>query len=279
MKQNISLLRIIYKPKLIIMTTNISLGEKISQIRARRGFSQEELAKAIGVSRSSLTQIENNNRNISAEELIRIADVFGMSIDEIVANDAIYIDMSEADEPKEHKSDMRVSVPNLNLDKFKEVLLYILERCAGKPNVGETVLYKLLYFSDFNYYEIYEEQLSGATYRKLQNGPVPFRIDTILEDMIKAGQLQRINTEYFGYPQKRYLPMIKANLTKLKGSEKEVIDKVIDLMSDWSATKISDYSHKDMPWMAAEINKPINYEHVFYREIPYSVRNYDETED
>lgn len=261
------------------MTTNISLGEKISQIRARRGFSQEELAKAIGVSRSSLTQIENNNRNISAEELIRIADVFGMSIDEIVANDAIYIDMSEADEPKEHKSDMRVSVPNLNLDKFKEVLLYILERCAGKPNVGETVLYKLLYFSDFNYYEIYEEQLSGATYRKLQNGPVPFRIDTILEDMIKAGQLQRINTEYFGYPQKRYLPMIKANLTKLKGSEKEVIDKVIDLMSDWSATKISDYSHKDMPWMAAEINKPINYEHVFYREIPYSVRNYDETED
>src|SRR5665811_2454349 len=67
----------------------------------------------------------------------------------------------------------RISVPHIKLSIFKNVLLYILERCAGKPNVGETVLYKLLYFSDFNYYELYEEHLSGARYRKLPYGPVP----------------------------------------------------------------------------------------------------------
>ena len=64
-------------------------------------------------------------------------------------------------------------MPTLQVDKFKNVLLYILERCAGKPNVGETVLYKLLYFADFNYYELYEEHLTGAKYRKLPFGPVP----------------------------------------------------------------------------------------------------------
>ena len=54
---------------------------------------------------------------------------------------------------------LKVSTP----EKFKNIILYLLECCAGKPNVGETVLYKLLYFSDFNYYELYEEQLSGAS--------------------------------------------------------------------------------------------------------------------
>ncbi|MDD4141558.1 MAG: hypothetical protein PHR20_02025 [Bacteroidales bacterium] len=42
----------------------------------------------------------------------------------------------------------------MNVGKKCVVLLYILERCSGKTNVGKTVLYKLLYFSDFNYYEL-----------------------------------------------------------------------------------------------------------------------------
>ena len=54
------------------------------------------------------------------------------------------------------------------------------------------------------------------------------------------------------------------------------IDKVIDQLSDWKATAISDYSHKDLPWEATEEGKEINYELAFYRELPYSVRVYDE---
>jgi uncharacterized phage-associated protein len=156
-------------------------------------------------------------------------------------------------------------------------LLYILEKCAGKPNVGETVLYKLLYFSDFNYYEIYEEHLSGATYRKLPYGPVPQKINTIIKQMIDEGSVQLVKTEFHGLQQTRYLPLKKADLTQLKASEKEVIDQVILQMGDWTDTKIRDYSHKDLPWEVTEGGKTINYDLVFYREIPYSVRVYDES--
>jgi uncharacterized phage-associated protein len=160
------------------------------------------------------------------------------------------------------------------VDKFKNVLLYILERCAGKPNVGETVLYKLLYFSDFNYYELYEEQLTGASYRKLPFGPVPQKLEIIIKQMIENGQLQRVKTEYFGLPQTRYLPLEKANLTETKASEKEVIDRVIEQMSDWSAAAISNYSHKDIPWLTSKEGDEIDYELALYREAPFSVRNY-----
>ncbi|MDP1843936.1 MAG: Panacea domain-containing protein [Sediminibacterium sp.] len=182
-------------------------------------------------------------------------------------------------ETKSKKTTERISVPTLQVSKFKNVLLYILERCAGKPNFGETVLYKLLYFADFNYYELYEEQLTGATYRKLPYGPVPQKLDSIVLQMIDKGQLQRVKTEYHGYQQTRYLPLVKANLTQMKASEKEVIDKVIDQLSDWSAAAISNYSHKDMPWVASKEGEIINYELAFYREAPYSVRSYgDEIE-
>jgi uncharacterized phage-associated protein len=173
----------------------------------------------------------------------------------------------------------RISVPHLQVDKFKNVLLYLLERCAGKPNVGETVLYKLLYFIDFNYYEIYEEQLTGATYRKLPFGPVPQKLDSIINRMIDQNQLQRVKSVYYNLPQTRYLPLVKANLTILKASEKEVIDRVIEQMSDWSAAAISNYSHKDLPWEVTEEGKDIHYELAFYREAPYSVRVYDENDD
>ena len=251
------------------------IGQRITELRKSRGLSQEDLAKTIQISRSSLAQIELGNRSVNILELQRLSMVLGFSLDEFVSGDFVANQKIE-DEPKPVKVEERISVPSIKINKFKNVLLYILERCAGKPNVGETVLYKLLYFSDFNYYELYEGHLTGARYRKLPYGPVPQKLDSIIQQMIDQKRLQRVKTEYHGYPQTRYLPLEKADLTELKASEKEVIDKVVEQMSDWSASAISNYSHKDMPWLASKEGDTIDYELVFYREAPFSVRNYGE---
>ena len=101
-----------------------------------------------------------------------------------------------------------------------------------------------------------------------------------MQQMIDTRQLQRIRTDYHGYPQTRYLPLEKADLTELLASEKEVIDRVIEQMSDWSAAAFSNYSHKDLPWEVTDEGQDISYELAFYREQPYSVRNYgDEIEE
>ncbi len=256
--------------------TPIQVGQRIVALRKRKLLSQEELAKLVGISRSSLTQIELGNRSLNIMELQKLGQVLGFSLDDFMSKDFAAETMSFTEEEKESTATERVSVPELKVEKFKNILLYILERCAGKPNVGETVLYKLLYFSDFNYYELYEEQLTGATYKKLPYGPVPQKLDFIMEHMIEKEQIQRFKKEYHGYPQTRYLPLEKADLTMLRASEKEVIDRVVEQMSDWSASAVSNYSHKDIPWMVTKEGEEINYELAFYREAPFSVRNYDE---
>lgn len=245
------------------------------ELRKAKGLSQDELAKELTIPRSSLAQIELGNRSVDVRELIRLSRLLEFSLDEFSGKEFSSVKEELKDEKViKEKIKERVSVPAMSVSKFKNVLLYILERCAGKPNVGETVLYKLLYFSDFNYYELYEEHLSGARYRKLPYGPVPLSFEKIVSSMIEKGEIKKIKTEYFNKLQTRYLPLEKADLTKLLASQKEVIDKVIDQMSDWSAASISDYSHNDMPWKASKEGEIIEYELAFYRDPPFSVRNY-----
>jgi transcriptional regulator with XRE-family HTH domain len=257
------------------------IGQRITELRKLKGLSQEDLAKSIKISRPSLAQIELGNRGVNVLELKQLSLILGFSLDDFMSENFSANQVVEGKaETKSEKTDERISVPTLQVSKFKNVLLYILERCAGKPNVGETVLYKLLYFSDFNYYELYEEHLTGAKYKKLPYGPVPQNLDTIIGQMMETGMIQRIKTEYYDKMQTRYIPLTKADLTELKASEKEVIDKVIEQMSDWSASAISSYSHKDMPWLASKEGEEINYELAFYREAPFSMRNYgDEIEE
>ena len=257
------------------------IGQRITELRKMKGLSQEDLAKSVKISRPSLAQIELGNRGVNVFELQQLSLILSFSLDDFMSkNFSVSQDIEGKAEAKSEITEERISVPTLQVNKFKNVLLYILERCAGKPNVGETVIYKLLYFSDFNYYEIYEEHLTGAKYRKLPYGPVPQKFDTIIGQMMEKGMIQRIKTEYFDKMQTRYIPLVKADLTELKASEKEVIDKVIEQMSDWSSSAISNYSHKDMPWLASKEGEEINYELAFYRDAPFSVRNYgDEIEE
>lgn len=255
---------------------NKEIGKRLAYYRSLRGLSQEELALSLGISRSSLAQIELGNRNVSAVELSKFSDILNFSLDEIMSTDFEYGSRTIIAERQEQEPTIRISIPHLNIEKFKNLILYILERCAGKPNIGETVLYKLLYFSDFNYYEIYEEHLSGATYRKLAMGPVPRDITEVLHDMETSGALKIFTTYYFGYKQKRYMPLVSANKRLFNGAEMEVVDKVINQLSGMSASEISRYSHGDMPWKASKDRQVIDYELVFYREAPYSVRTYND---
>jgi uncharacterized phage-associated protein len=161
------------------------------------------------------------------------------------------------------------------VSKFKEVLLYVLKQVGSKPNVGESVLYKLLYFIDFDYYEKYEEQLMGATYIKNRYGPTPKEFAKIVQQM-KNKDLIVVETKYFKYPQRKYLPLREPDLSVLNARELSTIDSVLEKLSNKNAADISLYSHNDVPWLTTQDANVIDYESVFYRTPAYSVRSYDE---
>lgn len=265
------------KQRNVIMAT--SLGKRIKALREALRISQEELSQRLAMDRASLSLIENDKRSLKADELILLSKALNISIDELLnLKSSTEVFLEQAQKPKEKKADLRISVPRKNLKKFKEALLYILGKIGAKPNVGETVLYKLLYFMDFNYYEKYEEQLIGATYIKNHHGPTPIEFQSIVNDMIENKEIEVVKSKYFQHLQKKYLPHQEPDLSVFNANEIKVIDDVLQKFSGMNASTISEYSHQDVPWMVTSERQKIDYESVFYRTPAYSVREYSNDE-
>jgi plasmid maintenance system antidote protein VapI/uncharacterized phage-associated protein len=247
------------------------------------GLTQEDLARILGISRPAVTSIESGRRRVAADELVRLAKALRVTTDQILglasAPEVVFQAKTGVGVVRESKPAMRISVPQKNVGKFKEVLLYILARVGAKPNMGETVLYKLLYFIDFDYYEKYEEQLIGATYQRNRFGPTPMEFGALVEAMEKGGELVRVARPYFDFEQKKYLPLRDPDLSKLNARELDLINEVLHRLSDMSARQISEHSHKDVPWLTTSDGEVIPYEAVFYRTPEYSVRAYGDDED
>ena len=58
-----------------------SVGERIKARRLELAWTQEELARKAGISTGFLSDLENSKRNVSAETLLDIARVLGLSLD------------------------------------------------------------------------------------------------------------------------------------------------------------------------------------------------------
>ena len=62
----------------------MTLAEKILSLRTQRGMSQDDLAEKLEVSRQSVSKWETAQSTPDLDKIIRLADLFGVSVDELV---------------------------------------------------------------------------------------------------------------------------------------------------------------------------------------------------
>ena len=60
-----------------------NLGKRLKSLREKTRFTQEEIAKMLGVKRLVITNIENGTRKITAEELYFFSKIYGLSMEEL----------------------------------------------------------------------------------------------------------------------------------------------------------------------------------------------------
>jgi len=246
-------------------------GDLIRQLRLTANASQQQTAVKLGMARATYATLEDG-REPKLRELQALAQLYNVTLDEL-ANGTLTVSSPNGqavsfDEPADAPA--RDVNPTLKPEKLREVLLYLTNRIGAKANVGETVLYKLLYFIDFDFYEKYGQSITGLTYIKLAHGPVPQQqaFSAVVAGMKTRQEMEIVKTEFFSHDQKKYLPLkspFELPLAHLSAQELEHINWEIDRLSDKTASQLSDFSHYDMPWLAAREGQPLNYQHVFYR--------------
>jgi transcriptional regulator with XRE-family HTH domain len=60
-----------------------TLGQRIKQLRAERGWSQEEFAEICGVHRTYMGHIERGEKNLSFGSMVRVANALGVSLSDL----------------------------------------------------------------------------------------------------------------------------------------------------------------------------------------------------
>ena len=246
----------------------MNFSEKIRQLREQNGASQQDVADVIDVARATYSNWELGKRDPDLGEINRLAEYYQISPAELISGDILTVDEPIATYEFKEENDIipRDIDPKIKPEKLREVLLYILEKVGAKPNVGETVLYKLLYFIDFDYYEKTGQSITGLSYIRNHFGPTPaidFR--RVVESMEKLGELEVIDTKFFNNTQKKYLPTKNANLRDISADEIKHIDETLTRLSDKTASELSELSHYDTPWLVAKQGEKIAYRGVFYR--------------
>lgn len=238
------------------------MSTNIKNKRLLAGFSQSEVAESLGISRPTYTKIEQGLSKPTEEQMRILTQLFDVSQDVL----------NEDNIPDKITNDIRIKeIPVENINKFKQVLLYIISKVGSRPNIGQTALYKLLYFIDFDFYEKNQKYLIGATYIKNTHGPSPVSFAKISRDLESNGLLVEVNSKYFGYDQKKYLITSDPDVSYLSAVELKHIDDELERLASKSAKELSELSHIDTPWKVAKEKQILNYRHVFYRPDETSV--------
>jgi len=154
-------------------------------------------------------------------------------------------------------------------ERFRELLLYVCEKCATDPKFGATKLNKILYFSDFLAFARFGEPITGFEYQRERNGPVPKRLLPVRAEMVKAGDLavQPIKLAN-GRVQQRSVNLREPKLDSFTPKQIALVDVIIEKFWGFNADEVSDFSHQMVGWKIADEGESIPYESVFISAEP-----------
>jgi len=97
----------------------MEIYERVKELRSKLHLSQDYVAKYLGVSRATVTQMENGKRKILADDISKLSILFGLSPNDILGE-------SEISEPATvfarsfDKLDENDQAEIMNLIRFKE---------------------------------------------------------------------------------------------------------------------------------------------------------------
>lgn len=218
-------------------TTYASL---IKSIRIKKGASQAEIAKRLGISRTSYIAVEQGKKELTVGEFDSLLAILGVSREEFEGGETP------------------------NYEKYKQMILAFLRL---NKNVPKTKLAKLLYFADFGWFYKHLESMSGMQYRKIQYGPVADTYFRLIDEMFDAGEISIEQTENGAMLVSETRGGAKAELSEISKEESKLIK---DINEKWKGKRTADivtFTHKQMPYMFAEDNDIVSYE-VFGQENP-----------
>lgn len=218
----------------------MSISSNIIELRKRAGYSQEEIASKLGVTRQTYCKFENGSADLNTTQIQQLADIYGVQVVEL------YYEIQ-------------------NKEKFKEMLIYILTKFR-KHGLPKTKLAKLLYLSDFSHYYTHLESMSNVYYKCQEYGPLADPFYETVEDMAEQG---KIHIDILGEGAQMISLSKSEFVNEFPLLSTEEIKEIDDICNKWasaSSKEIINFTHNQKPWMACRPNEIIPYDLILQED-------------
>lgn len=154
-----------------------------------------------------------------------------------------------------------------NLEKFKELLVYIVTNFNINRTLTETKLWKLLYFCEADFFEKSKKTITGVDYYKNKFGATPDKkiIDQAhlqLKGFIKRKKIKKKD----GRTITVYESLKEYPYKYLSAQEVEEARKTCEKYYRLSVSAICVLAHKDPPYLGAKVREKVDFNFVVYRE-------------
>ncbi len=146
-----------------------------------------------------------------------------------------------------------------NSQRFDALILLLCERCDLGPAWGRTKLAKMLYYIDFRAYRDLGRSMTGATYRRLPQGPVPKELFDAIRRLQKGGALVEIERQAGEFVEIRPIGTKHPDISLFSAEEMVIIEAVVHQLADLSGREVSDLSHVEPGWALALPGEDIPY--------------------
>lgn len=114
----------------------MDFGDKLKQYRLKEGFSQEQLAEKIGVSRQAITKWETKRGLPDVENMIILAEIFKLTLDELVLEEV----KKQENKPGVYESE---TVYDIDTQKHFDINLGGARRITLKTGIDEKIHIRL----------------------------------------------------------------------------------------------------------------------------------------
>ena len=159
----------------------------------------------------------------------------------------------------------------LHKAKYQQIILYLCQKLDGEVK-GKKKLAKLLYFVDFDFFEKYQNSLTGEVYKALPMGPFPSTLDEVTKEMVskKLLEVQKVG-EHDGYnPTEIYRCVTEPTMSVFSNDEKKMLDRIITRYGHLNGKQLEELTHNEAPYVGTELKKEMPYELSFYRGTDFS---------
>lgn len=112
----------------------MTTGERIKKLRTSQKISQDQLAKALGISASTVGMYEQDRRKPGFEKLEAIADYFNVSLDYIMCNDHALKPNVTDDDIKFALFGDKENITDEMFDEVKQIAEYVKVKYRSKED-------------------------------------------------------------------------------------------------------------------------------------------------